>query len=179
MAYTTPPTFNPGDILAAADLNVLGDDIEYLKAIADGIGFTAVQLSRSGATSLANGTWTPTTWTAEIYDYGGWFSSGTDIVVPAGAIPAGFTTIALYANFGASFAANGAGYRGCRITQNGSSVLAQTQPGFASDSAIVLGSGFVVVEVGDVLTLETFQNSGGALNISSVGIQIARFAPVA
>ena len=30
MAYTTPPTFNTGDILSATQLNILSDDIEYL-----------------------------------------------------------------------------------------------------------------------------------------------------
>lgn len=32
MAWTTPPTFADGDYLAAANLNILSDDIEHLRA---------------------------------------------------------------------------------------------------------------------------------------------------
>lgn len=36
MAYTTPPTFNTGDILSAGNLNILSDDIEYLNGFVVG-----------------------------------------------------------------------------------------------------------------------------------------------
>lgn len=36
MAYTTPPTFNTGDILSATQLNILSDDIEYLNGFVVG-----------------------------------------------------------------------------------------------------------------------------------------------
>lgn len=179
MAYTTPPTFIADDPLAAADLNILGDDLEYLKAITDGLTFSGTRETRSAATSISNATWTAVSWSAEVYDYGGWYSAGTDIVVPAGAIPAGFTTISVHCIFNASFAANGTGYRGIRLLVNGSSQVAQTIPGFASDTAIIVGTGYVVVEAGDILTVEVYQNSGGALNASSMQLVAVRFQSVA
>ena len=41
MAYTTPPTFSTGNILTAAQLNILSDDINYLNAVgaAPSVGF--------------------------------------------------------------------------------------------------------------------------------------------
>lgn len=36
MAWSTPPTFADGDVLSATDLNVLADDLEYLKGVLDG-----------------------------------------------------------------------------------------------------------------------------------------------
>lgn len=179
MSYTAPPVFVADDVLEADQLNVLGDDIAYLKAITDGVVFSGVRVTRSAATSIADNTWTAVTWTTEVYDIGSWWGSGTNVVVPAGAIPAGFTTIAVHCIFNTSFAANGTGYRGIRLLVNGSSEVAQTIPGFSSDTAIIIGTGYVIVEAGDVLTAEVFQNSGGALNASSIQLVAVRFLPVA
>src|SRR5690349_21481646 len=109
MAYTTPPTFVADDPLAAADLNILGDDIAYLKAIADGVGFSGTRVTRAASTSISNNTDSAITFTAEPTDVGGWFSSGTNVVVPAGAIPAGYTTIAVDVIGQTSWTANGTG----------------------------------------------------------------------
>src|SRR4051812_8464075 len=136
MSYTTPPTFSSGAVLTAAQVQILADDIAYLNGLASGTTFSATRLTRSAATSLSDATWTAVSWTSEVFDYGGWYSSGTNMVVPAGAVPSGFTTLALLAVFNASFVANATGYRGIRILKNGSSEVAQTIPGFASDTSI-------------------------------------------
>lgn len=152
----------------------------YLKGITDGVGVSAVRVSRAAATSIPDSTWTAVSFSAEVYDYGGWYSSGTNIVVPAGAIPSGYTTIAVAAiPFGASFAANATGYRGVRVSLNGSSAESTTQPGFASDTAVMTASGLIFCAAADIITLEVYQNSGGALNASSMRLVIARLFPVA
>ena len=35
MAYVTPPTFTAGSVLSAAQLNIIGDDITFLKGVID------------------------------------------------------------------------------------------------------------------------------------------------
>ena len=180
MAYTTPPTFVASDVLEADQLNILSDDISYLKGITDGVTYSAVQVTRAANTSISDSTWTPVTWTAEVIDYGGWYTSGTDIVVPAGAVPAGYTSIAVLAiPYNAQFDNNATGIRGARVMLNGSTALAQTQAGFASDDTVVNSSGQIIVEAGDVLTLEVYQSSGGALNAYAMSLTIVRFVPVA
>lgn len=39
MPFQTPPTFNDGDILSAAQLNLLSDDLEYLNGLISGRSF--------------------------------------------------------------------------------------------------------------------------------------------
>ena len=50
MAYTTPPTFNTGDILSATQLNILSDDIEYLNGFVVGSSpaMVSVNLANDG-----------------------------------------------------------------------------------------------------------------------------------
>ena len=50
MAWATPPTFTSGDILTASNLNILSDDIEYLKGYTNGAmpGCPAIALADSG-----------------------------------------------------------------------------------------------------------------------------------
>jgi hypothetical protein len=47
MAYTTPPTFADANVLTAAQLNILSDDIEFLYSLITGINipFTGDQFS--------------------------------------------------------------------------------------------------------------------------------------
>lgn len=178
MAYVTPPTFAATDVLAAADLNVLGDDIVYLKAISDGLTFSGVRVTRTAATSIADATWTPVSWTAEVHDVGGWYSSGTDIIVPTSEIPAGFSMISLHGIARATFVASAAGYRGLRVLVNGSAVITGTESGFATDSAHIIGTDYLFVQDADVITMELYQNSGGALDASSIQLTLVRFLPV-
>lgn len=180
MAYSTPPTFVAGDILEAAQLNVLGENDEYLYGVAQGVTFSGVELTRAAATSIPNTTDTTITWSAEISDLGGWYTSGTDIVVPAGAIPAGFTTIAAIAWVRGQFAANGTGYRTMRLSVNGTPTIAPTFPGISGDTAVVAYSYPILgLEAGDVITVDAYQNSGGSLNVSNSRISLVRFAPMA
>lgn len=183
MSFTTTPTFNSGDPLAASDLNILGDDITYLKGVADGVGFSGVQLRRTATQSIPDSTWTAVTWQTESggFDFGSWWSSGTNIVVPAGAIPSGFTTIACQVIGGTNFAANGTGWRGIRVLVNGSATGKSSVDGVTGDVTAVLVPDYVVVAAGDVITIEVYQNSGSSLTISSTDtkVSVVRAAPVA
>lgn len=179
MAWTVPPTFVASDPLAASDLNILGDDIAYLKAITDGVVFSGTKVTRAASTSIANNTDSPITFTAEGYDYGGWWSSGTDVVVPAGAIPAGYTTIAVMVTAQTTWVANGTGRRYLWITLNGSHSVGASFTGDSGEDMFVSVTGFIICAAADVITLELKHTSGAGLNAYNSQIVAVRFAPVA
>src|SRR6478609_8306921 len=122
MAYVTPPTFTASTTSTAADVNILGDDIVYLKARSDALIFSGVRVDRNGSNqSIPDSTWTAVSFTREIIDQGGWIAvTSTTITVPAGAIPAGYTTVIVDADMYATFAANTTGIRKARVLRNGS-----------------------------------------------------------
>lgn len=179
MAWSDPPTFTAATLTASQMNQYVRDNTNHLKGIADGLTFSAVRVSRSAATSITNAAWNEITFTAEAFDYGSWWSSGTDIVVPAGAIPAGYTTVAIQAHIRTVFAANATGSRHIRLLLNGTSEIAGSQASFATESARIFVSDLVVVAAADILTLELYQDSGGALDATFTQATIARFAPVA
>lgn len=53
MAWVTPPTFAANDVLAAADLNTISDDLAYLKSALDSGGSATVELKVSSASVTA------------------------------------------------------------------------------------------------------------------------------
>jgi len=180
MSWTDPPTFVSGDPLAADDLNTLGADLTYLKAIADGVGFLGVDLTRVASTSIADSTATDVTWTAENFDYGSWWSSGTDIVVPSVAVPSGYTTIALLYHFRCLWDANTNGVRFANILLNGSAVGVPGVPGSSPDQLPIDNMGFIApVSAADVIKIQLEQTSGGALDASQIHLTIVRYAPIA
>jgi hypothetical protein len=181
MAYTTPPTFASGAALLAAELNVLGDDIVYLHGVSDGVTFSAVKVDRAGAgsQSIPNSTATNVTWTNEVFDYGSWWSTGATITVPAGAIPAGFTTIALQIIALVRFVSNGTGGRKIIVNKNGSEEDSFAIGALSGDPTTVALTAFFTAVSGDAITVQVFQNSGGALNMDVARISVVRFLPVA
>lgn len=178
MAYVAPPNFVAGAVLTEANLDVLSDDIAYLYGATSAQSFSGCQVTRDAATNAADSTETPITWTAEPFDLGNWWTSGTNIVVPATAIPAGYTTIMLMVSARTRFAANGTGYRYLRALKNG------TAFGYVNGSAIngettdLVMVEFVTAVVGDIITVAVYQNSTGALNYTQSQVTVARYAPI-
>lgn len=179
MAYATPPTFVAGDILEAAQLNVLGEDIEFLYGVAQGVTWSGVQVYRTGSQSIANTTDTLVTWQAEAFDAGGWWTSGTNIVVPAGAIPPGYTTIAVHFICRVRFVDNGTGSRSLQVQVNGSSAGSNAAKADSGETTEVWVADYAVVAAGDVITAQVRQSSNGALNMDSAKISVVRHAPAA
>lgn len=181
MTWTTPPTFVDATDLPASDLNILGDDLVYLKGITDSVSASGVQVTRVGTQSVSTSTSTTVTFTAEVFDLGSWYSTGTDITVPAGAIPGGYTTIIVDIDAECRFASNATGARAMTIYLNGAAV----DPGrrFAAvgggDSTDIGMSRKISVAAGDVITLRVYQNSGSSLNVSNVVMSVMRYAPEA
>ena len=181
MPWSDPPTFDPGTELAAADLNLLRDNLLYLKGIADGVTVSGVQVTRAAAQSITTSTSTEISFSAEAYDHGGWWSSGPDVTVPAVAIPDGFASIIVHVEGELRFAANGTGARVLVIYVNDAAVepgrrIAATGGGDSTDFGI---SRYIEVAAGDVINLRCYQNSGSSLNASAVVFSVMRHAPAA
>lgn len=181
MAYTTPPTFVASDPLAAAELNVLSDDIIYLKAQTDGTVASAVQVIRSTAQSIATSTYDAVSWSSEGFDLGGWWSSGTDITVPSSAIASGFTSALANVQVRMKWATNATGLRRCRIMLNGGLVSGgqMTVGGISGDGTELIHAIPILIEAADVITIEGWQSSGGALDLDYAICSIVRIQQAA
>lgn len=166
--------------LTAAQWNqYVRDNENYLKGIADGVAFSGTRVTRAAATSIADATASTITFTAEAYDYGSWYTSGTNVVVPAGAIPSGYTTIALLCFANSTFATNGTGRRYVIIKQNGTSIAGPSVSADSGEETYQFAQGFAIAAAGDIITLDLKQNSGGSLNVTSTNLTVVRFAPAA
>lgn len=179
MAFVTPPVFVPGTALAAADLNVLGDDINYLKAFADAEAGAGVSLLRGTNLSVVSATYTDIPWVSAPIDITGWWTSGANITVPTGLVPPGYTSVAIEIQASARFDANGTGSRGIEVLLNGSVVEVPF-----STSAISGETTPVAVTVwancldGDVLKIAVYQSSGGNLNCNHANAHVKRLFPI-
>lgn len=181
MAWTTPPTFVDGQILTAAQMNqYVTDNENYLYGISQGVTFSGTRVTRAASTSISDSTDSAITFTAEAYDYGSWYTSGTNVVVPSGAIPSGFTTIALLCVGSTTWTANGTGRRYTYVKQNGTVIAGASVTGDAGEDMFqVTPPGFIVVSAGDIITLSLKQTSGSGLAAYNSQLIVVRFAPVA
>lgn len=172
---TTPPTFAAGDILEADQLNQLSDGIVELQAASEGTTFSGCQLRRTGTQSISTATWTTVTWQTESggFDIGGWWTSGTDIVVPAGAIPSGVTQIAVDVTARTQFSANTTNSRYIRILLNGSETERGSKNADGSgDTTEVWCQDAIVVASGDIITVQVYQTSGSTLTIAGSNTKV-------
>lgn len=180
MAYTPQRSWSTGDTISASDLNTyLRDNSDDLDARVSGLVFSGCTLSRAAATSIGDATWTAISWSAERKDTGGWYSSGTNIVVPSGAIPAGYTEIAVRMEARTLFASNATGSRRLRLLKNGTPFRSPTVGAITGDPTEIFANGVEYVSAADILTVELYQNSGGALNASETIVDVYRLGPVA
>lgn len=181
MAWTNPPTFVAGDQLTASQLNqYLTANTTYLKGIADGVTASGVQLNHdTSPQSISNTTATNVSFQNEVFDYGGWWSAGTTITVPAGAIPAGYTTIMLIVVCRARWATNATGNRRIRPLKNGTLFGSHTIGGLTGDPTDQTITEFTLAAAGDTIQMEVYQSSGGALDLDVGNISVIRFAPAA
>src|ERR1700690_3239830 len=164
MAYIDPPTFAGSEVLAAADLNVAMDDIRYLKAAADSVEFCGVSLQRPAAQSIPTTVHTSVTWSSAPIDNTGWWTSGTDAIVPALAVPPGYTQVILEIDIQASYASNGTGLRAVEVTVNGGVIEYQFKiSAVTGDTTQCAQTVWAICAAGDVINGKVYQSSGGAL----------------
>jgi hypothetical protein len=176
MSYTAPPAFVSGDALLAAELNVLSDDIAYLAGGLETTTFSGCQIRRNTNQSVATSTDTYVTFTSEQFDYGGWWSSGTTVIVPAGAIPAGYTTISVMVIASVMWGINGTGKRQMQVHQNGAEFGTWKISAIDDDTTAIYMTEFTTVVAGDTIKLDVWQNSGSSLNITRAQLTVVRYA---
>ncbi len=168
MAWTTPPTFVPADPLAAADLNALGADLTYLKGVTDGLSASGFRINRGSNQSIPDSTATAISFTSEIFDFGGWWSSGTTATVPAGAIPSGATTVLVEGIARAFFASNATGYRRIDILVNGSVIARKTVGAESTTGTDDETSDYFELAAGDTITMEVTHTAGSSINVTAL-----------
>lgn len=181
MAWTDPFTATNGTPYTASQWNQYGrDNLNYLKGIADGVTASGVQLNHDSSVQvISDATATNVSFQNESFDYGGWWSSGTTITVPAGAIPAGFTSILLLVVCRARWETSATGNRRIRPLLNGTLFGSHTIGGITGDPTDQTITEFVLAEAGDTIQMEVYQSSGGALDLEVGNISVLRFAPAA
>jgi hypothetical protein len=132
-------------------------------------GMGGVLVNRSSAISISNRTGTALPFNAEIYDPLGFWSTGANVVVPAGV-----SRIRITANV--TWATNGTGFRWVRIYKAGAftydgragSITPAAPPGVDSiQTEHSITTAELTVTTGDIFTLVVFQDSGGALNVEA------------
>jgi hypothetical protein len=177
MTWTSPKTWG-SETLTSSDMNTyVRDDLLYLYGIAQGVVFSGVQVSRSTDQSISDSTETAVSFTTENLDFGGWWSSGTTVTVPAGAIPSGYTTVAVLIFCAARFATNATGRRGITALKNASSVGTWSITALPSDQTDLQLTAVTTVASGDTLTMDVYQSSGGALACKEARFTVLRYAP--
>jgi hypothetical protein len=175
MAYVDPGSFSDGSDLTGAEMNVLADDVRYLKAAADGTAFAGVSVLRSTTQSIPTATYTDVSWGSSPIDIGAAWSSGASITVPAAWIPSGATSAYLEIQATARFDTSGTGSRGISVTQNGSTVeVPFFTSGLPSDTTPVAVLVWATVASGDVIKVQVYQSSGGALNVNQATAHVKR-----
>lgn len=177
MAYSTPPTFVDGAVLPASQLNNLGDDISYLYGVSTGVTFSGFKVSRSTSQSIPDSTDTTITFDTEVFDYGGWYSSGSTGTLPSGAVPASFTNIAVLCIVRARFVSNSTGYRTVHMLKDGTNFGGITGPSLSGDATELMAIGLTTAAAAAAFTMQVKQTSGGNLNCDIAELIVVRFAP--
>lgn len=137
---------------------------------ANAIGARGALVSRTGAVSMPNNTLTGVPWDAVSYDSDAfWTGSGGNLVINSQSIRK------IVVEAGVVFDSNATGVRQISIAKNGA--LTYPGQGSAAQSAV---SGLttmmscrtaeILVQAGDILTLQVLQTSGGALNLQGSGL---------
>lgn len=180
MAYSDPRTWATGDIVTASALNQdLRDNVAYLKGITEGVTFSGTKVTRDGAAaqSIPDATDTDVTFTAESFDAGAWWSSGATVTVPSGAIPSGYTTIAVLLIGIVRFVSNSTGGRKIIFLKNGSEVDSLSVAAQSGEATTVSLTAFATCSAADTFKMQVRQSSTAALNMDVARFTIVRFAP--
>jgi hypothetical protein len=139
-------------------LTVAGGVPSWATPASPSVSFAGVSIDNTtNALSISNGTNTKITFNREVFDAGGYASSGSTITIPTG--KAGYYLIAAQTQFSDA----GSGYRAFRIYKNGAE---QTGYNWYAGTAPYMVINYVnYYAVGDTIEFYAQQNSGGSLNI--------------
>jgi len=164
MAWTTPPTFVSGTVLTAANLNLLGADLNYLYAEPACFAYASANISIT-----TSGTWQRLSFDTNAYDNASMHSTVTNtwkVILPDTAVYHITGTCAFAASNVGNLRAVDVELNNSTTTQGSGTVL-----GLFREAPLV-GSTITNVQVsfdykataGDFLSMFVQQDSGGALN---------------
>jgi hypothetical protein len=152
--YTAAGTVVAGDVATAAAFNVVTSDINNL------IVPPAAIIRRAANQSFSNGVPANMSFDTEDADTDSMYSSGTTITIQT----TGIYVINAFVNFST---ASGTGLREVSIKKNGANGPGtQTSMPNPTYSHNVTASGISAMVATDTITLEIFQNSGSAMNVT-------------
>lgn len=175
--WSSPKTMG-SEVGTSSDWNTYVRDNElYLYGIAQGTTFSAVQVRRAASQAITTATETAISFDTENLDFGGWWSSGTTVTVPAGAIPSGYTTIGILLLGSVKWASNGTGSRRIILQKNGSEINRLSLSGISGEVTINQIMELTTVAAGDTLLLVCEQTSGGNLNVTEARYSVLRVGP--
>lgn len=176
MTYTTPPDKATGDTVSESDWDTyIRANMIDLDARIQANTFSGCLLERTSAQSIPDSATTNLTLPTETIDEGGWFpGSGATITVPAGAIPSGYTKITVRIEVAIEWDADATGRRTVDIYKNGAIVGPIYQQDASSISFGQINNRTYWFEAGDEIVVKLFQDSGGALDLNSALVTIAR-----
>lgn len=132
--------------------------------VALGAKFIGIKARRVAPQSCAHGVFTTLSWDTETFDVGGFRSAGapTDLVAPVTGVyqvnASGGFPVAMSGRVGLQFLKNG-------TVEHGGNLVPVASQGDISAGASTL----VRMNAGDVLRVQIYQESGGALNTSTSG----------
>lgn len=133
-----------------------------IKWAAPSITFSGCGLTQSAAQSISNTTQTDLTFDTESFDTDAYHSTSSNtarITIPSG--KGGYFLVTARV----SYASNSTGTRGLWLRKNGTEVATCfTQPVATSDITTVQINQVMALAVGDYITMNAYQGSGGALN---------------
>lgn len=177
MAYTPMKTWTSETLTSSDMTTYLTDNIEYLYGQVSGLTASACDIRRAATQSIADTTATNIGFDTESLDIGGWWSSGSVITVPSGAVPSGSTAVLVMVRGRISYSSNGTGNRRIRVLKNGSSFASMTVDAVVGGDTDYFIVDFETVTSGDELTLEAYQTSGGNLNVTEANLAVVRLFP--
>jgi len=141
------------------------DGVEWAAIPASTPTFSGCGLSQSGAQSISNTTQTDLTFDTEAFDTDAYHSTSSNtarITIPTG--KGGYFLVTARV----SYASNSTGTRGLWLRKNGTEVATSfTQPVSTGDITTVQINQVMALAVGDYITMNAYQGSGGALNTAT------------
>lgn len=151
MAYSTPASLSSGNTLSAAHMNQIRSNEEDIAKP------PIAWATKSASQSIPNATLTTVTWAATTILRN--FTLGSNKLTPG-------ETGLFQINVVIPWAANSSGHRGLRIVNNGAMIHeSHLLPISAGTKQTV--SAFISADTNDLIEVQAYQDSGGALNIDA------------
>jgi hypothetical protein len=164
-SWSAPATFASGDTLTAAQMNVISDDLKFLKNV------DRVRVYKSAAQTVASGAWEHLSFDSEDYDTNTMHSTSSNTQRLTATVDGWYV-----ACLQVSFAASGANRRDIQIRKNDSSTDGSAGTRWArvtlgalgaGDSTIMQCSAYLYLSATDYVKGLAWQNSGAGLDVES------------